>query len=75
LSTLVGAISGSTAYITDRDGNKLIGFGRLLTDYHDIAYINYMAVDPNYPSKIFQPYGLSLLHFPCGGISASVKMC
>jgi N-acetylglutamate synthase-like GNAT family acetyltransferase len=59
LSTLVGAISGSTAYITARDGDKLIGFGRLMTDYHDLAYINYMAVDPNYQRK---GVGQSMLH-------------
>ncbi len=51
LSKVVGAISGSTAYITARDGDKLIGFGRILTDYHDLAYINYMAVDPNYQRR------------------------
>lgn len=51
LSRLVGAISGSTAYITATDGDKLIGFGRLLTDYHSIAYINFMAVDPGYRRK------------------------
>jgi ribosomal protein S18 acetylase RimI-like enzyme len=51
LSRLVGAISGSTAYITATDGDKLIGFGRLLTDYQSIAYINFMAVDPGYRRK------------------------
>jgi ribosomal protein S18 acetylase RimI-like enzyme len=51
LSRLVGAISGSTAYITATDGDKLTGFGRLLTDSHSIAYINYMAVDPGYRRK------------------------
>jgi ribosomal protein S18 acetylase RimI-like enzyme len=51
LSRLVGAISGSTAYITATDGDKLIGFGRLLTDCHSIAYINYMAVDPGHRRK------------------------
>ena len=51
LSRILGAISGSTAYITATDGDKLIGFGRLLTDYHSLAYINYMAVDPGYRRK------------------------
>jgi len=51
LSRLLGAITGSSAYITARAGDKLIGFGRLLTDYHSIAYINYMAVDPAYQRK------------------------
>jgi N-acetylglutamate synthase-like GNAT family acetyltransferase len=48
LSKLIGTISGSTAYVTAKDGDKLIGFGRVLTDYHSLAYINYMAVDPRY---------------------------
>ncbi len=51
LSRLVGAISGSSAYITATDGDKLVGFGRLLTDYHSIAYINYMTVDPGFRRK------------------------
>ncbi|MHB9097224.1 MAG: GNAT family N-acetyltransferase [Syntrophales bacterium] len=51
LSRLVGTIQGSTAYVTATDGDKLVGFGRLLTDYHSIAYINYMAVDPGYQRK------------------------
>jgi ribosomal protein S18 acetylase RimI-like enzyme len=59
LSQLAGAISGSTAYITARDGDKLIGFGRLMTDDHDLAYINYMAVDPDYQRK---GIGRSILH-------------
>ena len=51
LSRILGAISGSTTYITATDRDKLVGFGRLLTDYHSIAYINYMAVDPDYRRK------------------------
>lgn len=51
LSRLVGTIRGSTAYVTATDDDKLVGFGRLLTDYHSIAYINYMAVDPAYRRK------------------------
>ena len=51
LSRLVGAITGSSAYVTARAGETLIGFGRLLTDYHSIAYINYMAVEPAYQRK------------------------
>lgn len=51
LSRIVGAISGSTAYVTATDGDKLVGFGRLLTDHHSLAYINYMAVDPGYQRK------------------------
>lgn len=51
LSRLVGMVTGSDAYITALAGDKLIGFGRLLTDYHSIAYINYMVVDPAYQRK------------------------
>lgn len=51
LSRLVGAVSGSTAYVTATDGDKLVGFGRLLSDGHAIAYINFMAVDPGYRRK------------------------
>src|SRR5450759_403577 len=51
LSSLVSTIRGSTAYVTATDGDKLVGFGRLLTDYHSIAYINYMVVDPSYQRK------------------------
>lgn len=45
---LAGVISGSSAYITVRDSGKLIGFGRLLSDGATLAYINNMAVAPNY---------------------------
>lgn len=51
LSKLVGMITGSDAYVTARSGDKCIGFGRLLTDYHSIAYINNMVVDPAYQRK------------------------
>ena len=51
LSRLVGMVTGSDAYVTARAGDTLIGFGRLLTDYHSIAYINYMVVDPSYQRK------------------------
>jgi N-acetylglutamate synthase-like GNAT family acetyltransferase len=51
LSRLVGMVTGSDAYVTAQAGDKLIGFGRLLTDYHSIAYINYMVVDPAYQQR------------------------
>jgi N-acetylglutamate synthase-like GNAT family acetyltransferase len=51
LSRVMGMVTGSNAYVTARSGNTLIGFGRLLTDYHSIAYINYMVVDPAYQRK------------------------
>jgi N-acetylglutamate synthase-like GNAT family acetyltransferase len=51
LSRLVGMVTGSDAYVTAQVSDKLIGFGRLLTDYHSIAYINYMVVDRTYQRK------------------------
>ena len=51
LSKLAGAISGSSAYVTAKDGDKVIGFGRVLTDFHSLVYINYMAVDPRYQRR------------------------
>ncbi len=51
LSRVAGMVTGSDACVTARAGDTLIGFGRLLTDYHSIAYINYMVVDPAYQRK------------------------
>ena len=51
LSKAAGAISGSSAYVTAEDGDRLIGFGRVLTDHHSLAYINHMAVDPRYQGR------------------------
>jgi N-acetylglutamate synthase-like GNAT family acetyltransferase len=51
LTKLMGMVTGSDAYVMARAGDTLIGFGRLLTDYHSIAYINYMVVDPAYQRK------------------------
>lgn len=41
-------ISGSSSYVTARDGGALVGFGRLLSDGATLAYINSMAVSPDY---------------------------
>jgi N-acetylglutamate synthase-like GNAT family acetyltransferase len=51
VSKVAGAISGSSAYVTANDGDKVIGFGRVLTDCHSLAYINNMAVDPRYQGR------------------------
>jgi len=51
LSKVAGAVSGSSAYVTAEVDDQLIGFGRVLTDYHSLAYINYMAVDPRYQGR------------------------
>ena len=45
---LAGVISESTAYVTARDSGKLVGFGRMLSDKATLAYINNMAVHPDY---------------------------
>ena len=45
---LESIISNSTAYITARDADKLVGFGRMLSDGAVVAYINNMAVNPEY---------------------------
>ncbi|MDD5679255.1 MAG: GNAT family N-acetyltransferase [Kiritimatiellae bacterium] len=41
-------ISGSTAYVTARDAGSLVGFGRIISDGATLAYINNMAVSPQY---------------------------
>jgi ribosomal protein S18 acetylase RimI-like enzyme len=45
---LAHIISGSTAYVTARDSGRLVGFGRMLSDGAVLAYINNMAVSPDY---------------------------
>jgi N-acetylglutamate synthase-like GNAT family acetyltransferase len=41
-------LAGSTNYITCRKEKELIGFGRIISDNSTIAYINNMAVNPEY---------------------------
>lgn len=48
---LESIISKSTAYVTARDSGSLVGFGRLLSDGAVIAYINNMAVSPEYQQQ------------------------
>ena len=50
-SELESIISKSTAYITARDSGRLVGFCRLLSDGAVIAYINNMAVRPEYQQQ------------------------
>lgn len=47
-SELEAIIAKSTAYVAARDAGQLVGFGRLLSDGAVIAYINNMAVSPQY---------------------------
>lgn len=48
---LESIVSKSTAYVTARDSGRLVGFGRLLSDGAVIAYINNMAVSPEYQQQ------------------------
>ena len=41
-------IAHSTAYVTARDGKRLVGFGRLFSDGAVVAYLNNLAVEPSY---------------------------
>ena len=50
-SELEAIIAKSTAYVTARDSQQLVGFGRLLSDGAVIAYINNMAVSPQYQQQ------------------------
>jgi N-acetylglutamate synthase-like GNAT family acetyltransferase len=50
-SELDAIIAKSTTYVTARDSGKLVGFGRLLSDGVVIAYINNMAVSPEYQQR------------------------
>ena len=50
-SELESIISKSTAYVTARDSGRLVGFGRLLSDGAVIAYINNMAVSPEFQQQ------------------------
>lgn len=48
---LTRLIDGSTAYVTARAGERLVGFGRLLSDGAVTAYVNNMAVSPDYQDQ------------------------
>ncbi|SDI28241.1 GNAT family N-acetyltransferase [Propionivibrio dicarboxylicus] len=48
---LTRLIEGSTAYVTARAGDRLVGFGRLLSDGAVTAYINNMAVSPDHQDR------------------------
>ncbi len=45
---VAGSLAHSTAYVTARDGERLVGIGRLLSDRHVLGYINGMVVHPEY---------------------------
>lgn len=48
---LESLIANSTTYITARDLGALVGFGRTLSDGAIVAYINNMAVSPDYQQR------------------------
>ena len=48
---VAGALAGCTAYVTVRDGDRLVGIGRFLSDGHLIGYINNMVVHPEYQGR------------------------
>lgn len=45
---ICGMLKGSTNYISCRKEKELVGFGRIISDNSTIAYINNMAVKPEY---------------------------
>ena len=51
VAELESVIAHSTAYVTARDGERLVGFGRLLSDGAIIAYLNNLAVHPDYQGR------------------------
>ena len=46
-----GMLRGSTAYVACRREKELVGFGRIISDNSTIAYINNMAVKPEYQGQ------------------------
>ncbi|MBI3946620.1 MAG: GNAT family N-acetyltransferase [Armatimonadetes bacterium] len=48
---VAGALNGSGAYVMARDGDRLVGMGRLLSDGYLFGYINNMVVDPAYQGR------------------------
>jgi N-acetylglutamate synthase-like GNAT family acetyltransferase len=63
-------VSGSTAYVTARDDGRLVGFGRLLSDGAVVAYINNMAVSPDYQRKGIGQTILNLLIAAAGNVKS-----
>jgi N-acetylglutamate synthase-like GNAT family acetyltransferase len=51
LAVVAGSMAGSTAYVTVRDGDRLVGTGRLLSDGHVLGYINSMVIHPDYQGR------------------------
>jgi N-acetylglutamate synthase-like GNAT family acetyltransferase len=67
---LQGIISGSTTYVTVRDHGTLVGFGRMFTDHATLAYINNMAVHPEYQRQGIGTRILDLLFRAAGDVNS-----
>ena len=67
-SELSSIIHGSTDFVTARHGLDLVGFGRLLSDGGTMAYINYMAVAPEYQRQGIGQQILKLLVEAAGSL-------
>jgi ribosomal protein S18 acetylase RimI-like enzyme len=70
LLDLAQLIDGSTVYITARHSGNLVGFGRMLSDGAVIAYINDMAVHPQYQRQGIGQRILELLMGAVGDVSS-----
>ena len=67
---LSSIIHGSTDYVTARHGAELVGFGRLLSDGATMAYINFMAVNPQYQRQGIGQQVLKLLVEAAGTVNS-----
>ena len=65
---LSSIIQGSSDYVTARHDSELVGFGRLLSDGGTMAYINYMAVSPQYQRQGIGQQVLKLLVEAAGAV-------
>jgi N-acetylglutamate synthase-like GNAT family acetyltransferase len=65
---LSSIIHGSSDYVTARHQSTLVGFGRLLSDGGTMAYINYMAVTPEYQNQGIGQQVLKLLVEAAGSV-------
>ena len=65
---LSSIIQGSSDYVTARHGADLVGFGRLLSDGATMAYINFMAVSPQYQRQGIGQQVLKLLVEAAGAV-------
>jgi N-acetylglutamate synthase-like GNAT family acetyltransferase len=67
---LQAIIAGSTTYVTARHVGNLVGFGRMFTDRATLAYINNMAVHPEYQRQGIGTKILDLLVHEAGDVNS-----